>query len=519
MSFLGLLTHRELDTALKAQAIQYQDWLLATAGAERYALPDPSIYYNQADLYRRLSWVMAAVNAVANDAALVELNVKRAWGEQMRDIPNHPFETLMRKPNPLDSRYEFLQATVAMKKLTGNAYWWLNCEDENSQPDELWLIPSHLIQPVPDEQMYLRGYVYSPGNGRKIMLQPWQMVHFRSFNPFSRFIGLSDIEALALIAEGDLGMQDWNTRLFKENNARLPGILTFEQMVEDNRWDKIKADTREAARRRELLMLRGVGQGGVNWIQNAVSQKDMEFLAGRKANKEELWSVLAPGLAAMLDINATEANAKAGRATFNERAVFPQLTMMQEKITLVILPRYGKNLFAEFDDIRYVDRQLKIQEIDSYSKTHTYAEIRGKFYDDKPLGDERDSMLPIQLAGKAVAPEWELPEQKPADVSTPEQTQSDTEENVIKADLKRWQRKALKHIGKDVAFESSTIPAELSATIHTALPTCTSEAEVRAMFAARTAPVLDSGASVVLEGIRLGVEALKAEMAMTMAAV
>ena len=509
MSFLGLTTHKELgaklDAALKAREINYQSWLLQTAGAERFNLPDPSIYSNQADLYCRLSWVMAAVSAVAGDAALVELNVKRAWGERMRDIPNHPFETLIHKPNPLDSRYEFLYATVAMKKLTGNAYWWMNCENENLPPDELWLIPSHMIQPVPDDKMYLRGYLYYPGNGAEVMLEPWQVVHFRSFNPFSRFVGLSDIEALALVAQGDLGMQDWNTRLFKENNARLPGILTFEQMVEDGRWNKIKSDTREAARKRELLMLRGVGGGGVNWIQNAVSQKDMEFLAGRKANKEELWSVLAPGLAAMLDVTATEANAKAGRATFNERAIYPQLVMMQEKITLNILPRYGDSLYAEFDDIRYVDRQLELQEMDAYSKAHTYAEIREKYYTDKPLGDERDNMLPVQLAGKVnpMVPESEL-----ADVSTPEQTQSDTKEQpAMKADLKRWQRKAMKKVGQDVAFESELIPAMVAASIHSQLPTCKTESDVRSLFMNMLEG--EPSALVVLEGIRLGVEALK----------
>jgi len=509
MAILGLLTRKELEAALKAQAVQYQDWLLQTAAAERFNIPDLSIYSNQADLYRKLSWVMAAVGAVAGDAALVELNVKRAWGEKMRDIPNHPFETLMRRPNPLDSRYEFLYATVAMKKLTGNAYWWLNCEDENSPPDEIWMIPSHMIRPVPDEQMYLRGYMYNPGNEREIMLEPWQIVHFRSFNPFSRFVGLSDIEALSLVAEGDLGMQDWNTRLFKENNARLPGILTFEQMIEDGRWEKIKADTREAARKRELLMLRGVGHGGINWVQNAVSQKDMEFLAGRRANKEELWSVLAPGLASMLDVNATEANAKAGRATFNERAVYPQLVMMQEKITLIILPRYGKNLYAEFDDIRYVDRQLELQEITEYSKTHTFAEIREKYYDDKPLGDERDRLLPIQMTSTGLIDisAESAPAQPTLDVSMPEQVASDTEDQmVMKADLKRWQRKALKRIGQDVSFESSAIPAELAANIHAALPGCKAEADIRAVFDVKADK---PEALAVLEGIRLGVEALQ----------
>lgn len=60
--------------------------------------------------------------------------------------------------------------------------------------------------------------------------------------------------------------------------------------------------------RRKLMLLRGVGQGGVSWVQMGMSQKDMEFLAGRAFNREELYDALAPGLTSSLSKNATQAN-------------------------------------------------------------------------------------------------------------------------------------------------------------------------------------------------------------------
>jgi HK97 family phage portal protein len=262
----------------KAAQIQYPDWLMQTAGVQQYSMPDLSMYGSQADLYRRLSWVQAAVTHVANAVSLVDFNIYNLSGDDKNEIDNHPFEQLLRHPNPLDSRHEFLGATVAMKKLTGNAYWWLNRTSEKAPPDELWMIPSHMIIPVPDKNMYLKGYYYYPGDGQEMLLEPWEICQFRSFNPFNRFVGLSAIESLAQVAMGDLGMQAWNTKFFKDNNARLPGILTFEAMVADDQWAKIKEDTREASKKRELMMLRGVGAGGINWMQNSVSQK---------ANKEQ----------------------------------------------------------------------------------------------------------------------------------------------------------------------------------------------------------------------------------------
>jgi HK97 family phage portal protein len=454
-----------VEKILKAEQVKYPEWLLATADAEKFNTPDLSVYANQADFYRKLSWVLAAVTHVATEAALVDFNVERAEGEDSAEIPNHPFELLLRKPNPLDSRYEFLYSTVAMKKLTGNAYWWLNRSNENAEPDEMWLIPSHMIKPVPDGKMYLKGYIYYPGGMQKeIALEPWEVCHFRSFNPFNRFLGLSAMESLAVASVGDLGMQTWNTKFFAENNARLPGILAFADYIDNDQWLKIKEDTREASRKRDLMMLRGVGQGGLNWLQNAVSQKDMEFLSGRKANRDEIWTVLAPGLASMLDTNAI-----AGRATFRERAVYPELVTMGEKISGTILPSYGDNLYGEFEDIRYVDRQLELQEQETFAKSHTVEEIRKEYYNEKPLGDERDKLFVTQITadtGKVVEPET-VTEPPVFDEEAVTETIPPVEQNALSPDdikaiveLDKWDAKSNK-AGKLTVWHNIAIPCDI----------------------------------------------------------
>lgn len=522
MSFLGLYTKKDvLKLFEKAAKKEYPDWALDTARAERYNLPDPSVYGVQADFYRKLSWVLAAVTHVASEAALTAYSVEQVKGEETEKIPNHPFELLLRKPNPQDSRYEFIYATVAMKKLTGNGYWWMNKANEKAPPDEMWLIPSHMIEPVPDGNLYLKGYIYEPGTGERLALEPWEICHFRSFNPYSRFLGLSAIESLAAVAIGDIGMQEWNTKFFKDNNARLPGILTFEQFPGDEMWNDIKNETRDASRKRELMMLRGVGAGGVNWLQNAVSQKDMEFLLGRKSNRDEIWTVLAPGLASMLDTNATEANAIAGRATFRERAVYPELVTIGEKTTNSILPSYDENLFGAFDDIRYVDKQLELQEMEAYSKTHTVEEIRKEYYSDKPIGDDRDKLFPVQVnatSGDIQKPpepkvivqptsEKKPPKTTPEDENTPK-----PEEIKAIVELDRWEAKSLK-AKKLVTWHNQDIPVSVYEAVKLGeLNFVEAREEIKATFSTPIPlpePVINS--KDILEGIRLEVQAIKAQ--------
>ncbi|MFH1604667.1 MAG: phage portal protein, partial [Pseudomonadota bacterium] len=104
----------------------YPQMLLAMADAERWSIPNSDIPQAQAELYQRLSWVAIAVELVSTSCAAQALNVKRLESEKRVDVPNHPFELLLEKPNPLQSRAEFLTATFAYRALCGNAYWHIN---------------------------------------------------------------------------------------------------------------------------------------------------------------------------------------------------------------------------------------------------------------------------------------------------------------------------------------------------------------------------------------------------------
>ncbi|KKK54619.1 hypothetical protein LCGC14_3082890, partial [marine sediment metagenome] len=95
----------------------------------------------------------------------------------------------------------------------------------------------------------------------------------------------------------------------------------------------------------------------------------------------------APGLFSWLEPNATEANARAGKEAFDELGVWPVNQAIQEKITVEILPLYGDNLVGEFDDVRPVDKQIKISEQNATKDIMTIDEQRKKFLNLDPLED------------------------------------------------------------------------------------------------------------------------------------
>lgn len=502
--------------------------LQATGAGQAWSIPDLSLADAQEELFQRLSWIYGAIMAVATVAASAQLNVLKLSGEKRKDIPNHELEMRLMRPNPLDSRTEIMVKTAAYYDLTGNAYWWLNRRNENAPPAEIWCLPTHQIEPIPDGRMFLKGYKYLPGLGEpERILQPWEIIHFKRFHPRNWFVGLSPIESLATVAMGDLKAQQYNTEFFGKNNAKVPGALVFADDVSDPAWDKLKRDVKDGwggTQRSGAMMLRGAGKGGVQWVQMALSQTDMEFLGSRTFTKEEIYSIFAPGLASVLAVNATEANARSGKATFIEMAVWPMLVAIAEKVTNNLLPAYGPDLVAEFDDLRVTDRLLELQEQTAFGTVHTVDEIRERYYEDKPLGDERGVLLPAQIGPATPGPvdEEAAPHAQPAEAlapmgtlgdmppsippqeqgtTAPEGTGSgaaespalaalDTEavpaEGLAQKELAAWRRFAVRHgVAKAQEFGCEHVPQDVAERIRTGLSTATTIDEIKAVFAAK----------------------------------
>lgn len=491
----------------------YPEWFRSVGESEKWAIPDGSIVANQARLYQKLSWVNIAVSAVAKAAAVVPYDVKKLEGEKRVDIPNHAFERLLERPNPLSSRFQLLRDTFSYFSLTGNAYWYINRVSGEDEPIEIWVVPPNMVQPVPDGTMGLKGYVFRNELGREMALETSEIVHFKDFSPLSLFVGMSQIEPVAVEAAADMKMSRWNASLYGDHNGRIPGIMAFADPIDDMEWEKLKRDTKQASKERSIMMLRNAGKGGVEWIPIAISQKEMEYLAVRDFTKEEIFAVFAPGLAGMLSVSATEANALAARETFNEMAVWPLLEMAGQQISNDLLPVYG-DVVGEFKDVRVKRRQLDLDDQKVYSETHTIDEVRERYYGDEALADGRGALFPSEVIKKAAQQvvstgstqgtaaegqrqEGVVSQNTPNPQPLPDAGRGESKstplcppifqsENGGKEEMGRWLRKAIKAVeaGKsaDVGFVTEEIEAEVQAEIHKALSGCKSVEEVREVF-------------------------------------
>lgn len=537
---------------VKADALP-PEWYLRNAAAESVSMnfPNYAEFNEQAELYTKLSWWRIAIHFIATIGAGADFSVKVREGTKLQDVPNHDFDLLLQNPNPYQGQSEFLYDLISYYLINARSYVWLNKRDLNAPPSEMWVIPSNRIAPIPDGKMGIRAYRYDSGDGL-IDLAPEEIVEFKGFHPFNQFMGLSDAETFATVATGDLGMQSWNTALFTRSNARLPGILAFADLIPDTDWDTIKRDVDAKSQSRSMLMLRNVRAGGVQWLQASANQRDMEFLAGRRFNRDEIWSLVAPGLSSILSENATEANARAGRATLIDYRVYPLLCSIGDKFTSSVMWTYGERFVLVPDDIRVTDRVLFLQEIAAYERTHTLDEVRAKWgslpFADEEIGKALAVVAPqmMQSANASIPAGGIQPQQQwnPApDALDPtanqkmpngemnilrdmqaqtRQTQGFDAQKAILA-LRKWESAAKSRLKDDLPltfkFTHEDLPEFIHAEVMSGLKAARSNTAIKEVFTLAHSRIKDESgqkskvegqsAADVLEGIRLGLEALK----------
>lgn len=407
-------------------------------------------------IYTLSPWVYVAVNRIAEACALVPLKVYRIQGDQKLEVVQHPLEILLDNPNPYMSRFELMEQTVGSLELTGNAYWLL-VGDMTGRPAQIWVLRPDRMSIVPDENQFVRGYVYEL-DGRRIPLDAAEVVHFKRWHPTNDYYGLSALEAGRIAVSTDRSMSEWNKNTFGQNNGVPAGIVNIRERVTDADFERIKRDWRMSygGAQRRTAFLRG---GELEWVNIGLSHHEMDFLQGREANRDEILNIFGVPVG-LVSENATEANAKVAERVFVERTLYPKLVRIAQKITQEILPFWSGDYVAEFEDIRPTDAAARLDEIRTAASVLSINEIRQRYYQMPPVA-------------------WG---HLPIGVTPPPQIEPVTGKSALD-ELEQWERFAIKRLGQETRpFNTHVLEPELAFEISTQLITCEDADAIKAVF-------------------------------------
>ena len=444
----------------------------AVSTHNRYQL-GPPIDLNSGRVYEQSPWVYIAINRIAEAAALVPLRVFRLEGERRIGVANHPLEQLLSQPNPLTSGFELIEQTIGSLELQGNAYWYL-AGDASGVPREIWVLRPDRVTIVPDATRVVAGYLYEV-DGQYIPLDAIEVAHFRRWHPNNDFYGLSPIAAARCAVLSDRHMADWNRNTFGQDKGVPAGIVSIKDFIGDADFERIKGEWRQnyGGTARKTAFLRG---GDIEWQNIGLSHTDLDFLQGRKAQRDEILNIFGIPVA-LISENATEANAKVAERQFIERALWPKLVRLAQKISAELLPFYGGDLVAEFDDIRPTDAEARLAEIRMAYPLLSINELRERYFQLPPVAWGETAVTP-----HPPAPSRHLYGEHPK----MREGEASAAKSAVENELAQWERFALNRLDREERgrpFEVTSVPDELAFEVSAGLMFAGDREAVKSVFA------------------------------------
>lgn len=348
----------------------------------RYNQPDDVATDQALKLAVTSAWVYSGIKAIADriSASDARPTMKQRVGRELRDLPNHPLETLLDQPNSLMT-YEFIvRYTTWWLDLLGNAYIFIATPEIGAGlPEELWPLPADAVSPDPKSIHTSRltgkpciDYIYMV-DGKPMKLPGENVIHIRFPNPFDYWYGLAPLSAFINPVRLDRAQWGYLQGFFGKDNAVPTAIISVPAETSPIDFETAKEQIREQFGEGRRSAIIRAGDLSVQTITQTIQQ--MELVGGRKFNREEINHVL--GIPEGLLSGGLSGDSRlATEITFARITVQPLLDLISAEFTANLAPYYGQNLVCKAASVIPQDRALALQEYEKYASDRSINENR-----------------------------------------------------------------------------------------------------------------------------------------------
>lgn len=289
--------------------------------------------------------VFAIVNrqAKAVGAAEWKLYRKASSGrdEDRTEVTSHAALDLWNSPNPFFNRQVFAEAGSQHKLLTGETWWVIAQHERANLPLELWPVRPDRMEPVPDPDNFLTGYMYYGPSGEQIALRKEDVIFIRTPNPLDPYRGIGPVQSILMDIDATRYSAEWNRNFFL-NSAEPGGVVEVDRRLGEQEFNELRARWAEqhkgVANAHRVALL----ENGMKWVERSFSQRDMQFVELRSVAREvirEAFGFPKAMLGTSEDVN--RANAEAGEVMFARWLIVPELDAIKAALNTQLLPLYG----------------------------------------------------------------------------------------------------------------------------------------------------------------------------------
>jgi len=404
------------------------NWYPITRGTKLY----DGYLYDYATIYRTQPNVRTCVDFLARNIAQLGLQVYRRLPDNDRvRLRDHPLAKLIEQPLPAEfkfTRYGMITGLMSDLGIYFNAY--LLKVSKDGDVNGLLRIPPEIVTVKGD--LIPTSYEVYFNNGIK-SFDPNEVIHLHGYDPSNPIGGLSPLETLRRILAEEHAMGDYREN-FWQNAARIGGIIERPKDApawSDTARQRFKAEFEALYSGVEASGKTAILEEGMTWKSASFTAQESEYLSGRKLTREECARAyhIPPPLVGILD-HATFSNIKEQHKSLYTDTLGPWLAQIEQDFKCQLLPDFDEveGVYLEFNIAEKLQGDFQEQATSLFSAVGrpwmTANEARAVMNLPRVEGGD-DLVTPLNvLVG-------DLPT-----TALPEDTESDTDDNLLKAKAK-----------------------------------------------------------------------------------
>lgn len=315
--------------------------------------------------YKESLYLYIAVSKIAKRGAGVPFElyrIKNLKGDTV-EVMEHPIIDVFNSPNPLMTRREFFEVSLAHYLLSGDCFWYV--AREGGQVVGLMpLRPDYVQVLISNDRTSIIGYEYT--NVQVTRFAPEDIVHIKNIDPTNllRGVGASRPAMQRIVSEKEATFLQG--KFFK--NSGVPSVLVFmnvpltKEGVEEGRanWNQTF--------RRDGEQVGFFGENTKDVKPLAISPREMDFIASQDKLRNDILAAFGVPLP-MVDLKDIErANSREAYRMFLQEAVIPALSAFEDSINHRLIPQVDSRVFLSFPDPTPFDREQMLTEATGLKK-------------------------------------------------------------------------------------------------------------------------------------------------------
>lgn len=282
--------------------------------------------------------------------ARVRYSKSDVGSDQRTEVLQHQALKLWNNPNPFMTGPEFREIGWQHMELAGEWYWVLDRGPSGQGvPTEMWPVRPDRMEPVPDPQQFLKGWIYTGPNGEAVPLAASEVIQLRYPHPTDYFRGLSAVQSVLVDIDAAKYSAEWSRNFFL-NSAQPGGIVTFSKRLSDEEFNEFTDRWREQHQGVARGHRVGVLEQGAAWTPNTYSMQDMQFAELRRVTSDmirQAYRVHEAMLGGSTDVN--RANAQTAQEVHISWHEVPRLNRLKNTLNSKFLSMFNAEDVYQFD--------------------------------------------------------------------------------------------------------------------------------------------------------------------------